>query len=365
MRPWWRGDPEPGGDAGLLLDHARAQASAPPGPYRRGALIGLDAISATFEATDLESGAPLRLRALQPRFAHESALRRRFFAPTAPGLPAPRALAEARLWPTPGWPVVALDPHEDGVDTVLLARIAAGGLRGLERLQAAGRGLGGGLGERLFVDGEAVVLLDLDPFEAPLDPPADLAALGGLLAGLDPNGDDPIAIFGATLAASPPPSAAIAAGLLQATLGREAVHAHHRLAFAARRGAHQRRHLALLAAVEGLRCPPPHLTAALRGGREAVWVRSDAAGVYGGVAASPDGLSRVWTPAQGLDPVAARVLSRAWATRAAGDEAARRAANEDPEADTQIATLLRWLAATARLRAARLLLLKGAAALPR
>jgi hypothetical protein len=71
----------------------------------------------------------------------------------------------------------------------------------------------------------------------------------------------------------------------------------------------------------------------------------------------PAALPTLYQPGKGLDLAATRVVLRAWARRAGGDESLRAQAQGSWEgSDEDGASLVRWLAAAARLRRAQLML---------
>ena len=106
--------------------------------------------------------------------------------------------------------------------------------------------------------------------------------------------------------------------------------------------------------------PPPRAHGCVRAGLDGVvhLVESDGVTVRGGATASTatGHLPLVWTEGR-LEVQQARLILRAWAGRARGDEEGRaRVQVEMGGDDTSIGALARWLAAVARLRTDTLLL---------
>ena len=365
---------EAGGDDAALLrwrELELADAELPPvlDGARRTRLLCADALATTWEGWDLASGRRLLLRCVRPRWRRDAVMLRRLAR-------AQRALDPPHWLPDGDWPhlraeapgALILDrlPAEDPPDTGFLARVLAGGLRGLDQLHGAGITHGGPLLAHLCEPAAPhapATLLWLGAFGAEGGPARDLADLGAAVAALDPDGDDPVGQLAATWATEPPPSADDGLALLQRTLSAALTDRRHRLSVAAR---HARRRQAagrLLRAVTALAeaLPPPPGRFCLRAESDGpVDLALSADGVIRGGAAlrPPEGpLPVIYSPAAGLDAQAARHLMRAWARRQSGDEALRQRVQAWlGGTDDGAAALVRWMSGMARLRAARLLL---------
>ena len=365
---------QPASDAFLLqcADLATAADGVPRtiGRLRRRRLLHHDALSTTWEAWDTQTGQPAWLRVLRPRWREVPALVRRFerhspatdllgFEPCVPG-PLPH-----RVLRTPGVPLSAVHPlaEEPGMSLPDRAASLAFGLAGLQALHAQERCLGVPVAEWLLVGPRGPRLVDADHFGAPDDPHADLRSLGEAVVRMAPDATDPIASLARTWADRPPPTADDGAILVGRAMAAHLAHLRHQLARArrvdhkARRVARLSRLLARLSAVE--RPPVGSACLAVTGDGMHVMVHSDGRSVVGGPVPSPvhEELPLVWSVDGGLDPVAARLLMRAWSQRAQGDESRRAAVQEAlGDAATDAELWGRWLSAARRLRSARLLL---------
>ena len=357
-------------DAALLAlrDLEQACAGLPPviDGARRGRLLAADPLATTWEAWRLDDGARLLLRCLHPRWLSDPVLRRRFGAASARG-----AAVQARLdgaWPhlrsaCPGAPVLDRLPIEDPPSTLVLARLLGAGLEGLAALHGRGRVHGGPLAAFL-VDGPGGARLHwMDGLAPGRGPGDDLRGLAAVIAALDPEATDPVGQLAGSWLAAPPPLATDGLRLLREALAGDLLAHRHHLAMVGRRLDRRDRATRLAELARGLdrALPPPRATACLHASPDGllVLVHSDGHAVHGGTAALPgtSELPRVWNPREGLDAQAARVLQRAWATRDAGDPAARaRAQQALGGTDADAARLVRWLSAKAALRRGRLLL---------
>lgn len=358
------------GDDAALLELRSLEISASDLPplidgARRDRLLCADAISTTWEAWSTATGGRLLLRCVRPEWRRDPVMLRRLAR--AQQSPDPPQWLPDGAWPhlrveAPGALLIDRLPVEDAPETLDLARVLVAGLAGLQRLHAAGLVHGAPLASHL-VEGRGVQLLWLDRFAPQGGPEADLAELGRTVAALDPTGEDPLGQLAADWAELPPPSAPDAIRLLRRVLASSLLSARHRLEVASRRRRRagdldRLRNLTgrLVAAV-----PPPAGTFCLRAERTGVLVlaESDGREVRGGAAATPGarGLPLVYGPDRGLDAQAARALSRAWAKRSDGDLPQMSQVNAlfgVTEADAE--RLMRWMAATSRLRALRKLI---------
>lgn len=358
------------GDDAALLELRSLEISATDLPplidgARRDRLLCADAISTTWEAWHTATGARLLLRCVRPEWRRDPVMLRRMSR--ALQSPDPPQWLPDGAWPhlrVEAGGALLLDrlPVEDAPDTLYLARVLAAGLTGLARLHAAGLVHGAPLASHL-VEGAGFRLLWLDRFGPSLGPSADLAELGRTVAALDPEGEDPVGQLAHDWAEQPPPSAADGARLLRRLLAGCLVSARHRIEVASRR----RRRAGDLSALRLLTrrlsaaLPPPAGTFCLNAERSGVLilVESDGQRVRGGAAASPGAreLPLLYTPDQGLDAQAARAIQRAWARRRQGDQEKISAVNAlFGVTPASAEALMRWMAATSRLRALRLLI---------
>ncbi len=360
---------ERGRDDDALLELRSLEISASDLPplidgARRDRLLCADAISTTWEAWHTDSGARLLLRCVRPEWRRDPVMLRRMSR--ALQSPDPPQWNPDGAWPhlrveAPGALLLDRLPVEDTPDTVYLARIMAAGLSGLRRLHAAGLVHGAPLAAHL-VEGRSVRLLWLDRFGASGGPSADLAELGRTVAALDPEGLDPVGQLAHDWAELPPPSAADGERLFRRLLAGSLLSARHRIEVASRRKRRAGDLSTLRALTRRLSAalPPPAGTFCVKAERSGVLIliESDGQRVRGGAAASPGArdLPLLYAPDQGLDAQAARAIQRAWSKRAEGDLAQMATVNQLFGATTRAADgLMRWLAATSRLRALRLL----------
>jgi len=266
------------------------------------------------------------------------------FVPGSPGLvrTAPVACSLADLLPI---------DHAPG--PAWIARLALGTFSALAALHSTGNAHGWVGAESVVATPRGWTLAWLGPV-AGAATTADVHTLSRLLAALDPSG--PIGELVGGFADEQPPSAADATRLLlhacTATLARE----RHALIRRARQlGATSGRlRLQGLAARLHAAMPPPRAQGALAVDADghALSVESDGVEVTGtraGAASDPKPARFVVAGPEGLDPVAARALLRAWAARTA------------PNEDSALDALMRWLAAASRLRVDRLVLATQAA----
>lgn len=344
---------------------------------RRTHLVTHDPISTTWEGWDLTSGRRVRIRALRPRWRRDPVWLRRLqrtadLVSEIPGLLPVRWLPDGdwphlRVWVN-GATLADHLPVEDRADSGRLAAFLGAGLIALNDLHTQGL-LHGEVSPLSLVwgpDGARVIWLD--PLRrAPGTPQDDLAALGGTVAQLDPDAHDPLGAMAHGLAELPPPSADMAELLLRRAMATALADRRHHLAVQARGVAKRGARARLLRATRALSAalPPPQGQVCLRAGHDPVLVvaESDGESVRGGPVGGvpPTFLPHVWNPEDGLDATAARVLLRAWATRARGDEDRRAEVQDDLGSDDALAGgLCRWVSGQARLRALRMLMELGA-----
>jgi hypothetical protein len=350
---------------------------------RRTRLLSTDPLATTWEGWDLQTGQRVVMRCLRPRWARDPVMRRRMARvaelPPSGSIVLPTWRPDGD-WPhtratIPGTPLAERLPAEDPADPQFLARVLAGTLAAMRDIHAHGRGLGGNLAECILVGEDRVRLLWMDPFGSTPAPQTELAALGKLIGALDPEGRVSLTSLATDWVEHPPADAEGALFLFRRALAAHLLSGRHGLSIAARHTGrrHRAARLARLVRRLGGALPPPVSTVCLQ-------VRADGAGpkdspggvhmiatsdgitVRGGptVRLEPEaltGLPRIYHPDHGLDAAAGRQLLRAWALRQGGDEVRRQAAQERLSAsDEDAAMLTRWLAAMARLRAARMLL---------
>lgn len=322
------------------------------GTLRRRRRVAEDPATTTWEAWDTVTGDRVLLRAsrteapLDDRCAHVSTL------PLAvsrsnKGRPHLRTAALscslADLLPVDGPP-----------GPVWSARLALGVYAALSAIHATGHAHG-------WVGPDSVVLTPRGWTLAWLGPVPgataadDLRAVGRLVAALDPLG--PIGDLASGFAEVPPPSAADATRLLLQACASALASERHALVRRARAlgAASGRAHLGRLAGRLHALVPPPPADGcvAVDDDGVALFVKSDSACILGTrellprrSEGRPDAAAPgfvVWGP-DGLDPVAVRLLLRAWTRRDAGT------------AEPDIAALMRWLAAASRLRVDRMVL---------
>ncbi len=336
---------------------------------RRTRLLAVDPLATTWEGWRTEDGQRVIMRCLRSRWRNDPVIRRRF----EEGAARAARLTGAELRPAGDWPHLRADapgssiidrlPVEDPPEPRTLARLLGTGLAELARLHDAGLRHGGPFGALLLDGVEGPRLLWLDTFQRNRSIAAELSALGATVAALDPDGIDPIGALALAWATDPPPSAQVGLDMLRKTMASQLLAARHRLVIAGRMIGRRGRATRLAQATRALgrALPPPPMRACLHARPDGVLVlaSSDGLQLHGGTSAAPQTqrLPRVWTPDDGVAAQAARVLLRAWATRADGDEDRRAQVQQAlgaTDADTE--RLVRWLRATTGLRRARLLL---------
>ncbi len=359
------------------LEHADQALPGVVDGVRRTHMVSHDPVSTTWEGWDLTSGRRVRIRALRPRWRRDPVWLRRLqrtadLVAEIPGLLPVRWMADG------DWPHLRVEvrgatladhlPVEDPADSGRLAAFLGAGLIALEDLHTQGL-LHGELSPLDLVWGpQGAAVIWLDPLRRTLGTPQDdLAALGAAVGQLDPEAQDPLGAMAHGLAELPPPSADLAELLLRRAMATALADRRHHLAMQARGVARRGARARLLRATRSLSAalPPPQAHVCLRAGHDPVVVvaesdgRSVRGGPVGGVPASF--LPHVWSPEDGLDATAARVLLRAWATRARGDEPRRVELQEELGGTDELAGgLCRWVSGQARLRALRMLMELGA-----
>ncbi len=334
---------------------------------RRGRLLARDAVSTTWEAFSVETGARLWLRCLRPRWRDDAAVRRRLRAGLALAVPGPLWWGDGgwphMRWERPGQPLAELLPVDEPAPLAMRIQLLAAGLGTLDRLHRGGAVLGEPVGEVLVVGGQGPRLLWRDPFGAEADPRDELAALARIVTALAPDAGDPVAVLARAWTEDPPLAAADGLVLLRRAMGAALLRRRHALVLLARNTQRRSRVARLARAVGALErvLPPPALRCCVRAEHFAglVIVASGPDGVHCGTVDDPQAeLDQcVWSPEQGLDPVANRQVLRAWNRRKGGAEDRRAVAQAALAADDPTTrALMRWLSAMARLRSARMLL---------
>ncbi len=319
------------------------------GTLRRRRRVAADETTSTWEAWDTVTGERVLLRV-----AHGA-------APLAPlpatvrGLPLPLHVVTTGLPHLRTAPVACsladLLPVDRPPGPVWTARLALGVFAGLSTIHGTGHAHGWVGPDSVVTTTTGWTLAWLGPVEG-ATPAEDVRAVAHLVASLDPDG--PIGDLASGFADAPPPSAADATRLLLHACATTLASEHHALVRRARAlgAASGRARLRRLAARLEASVAPPRARGCVAVDTDgvALLVESDGRTVRGardlGTTAPPTSGFGVWGPA-GLDPVAARVLLRAWARREASDPA-------DP--DPALAALMRWLAAASRLRVDRMVL---------
>jgi hypothetical protein len=340
------------------------------GPYRRRKLLAYDALSTTWSAWNVQTGKAAWVQVLRPRWWQRPSMVRRFSDVTSPaplrgftwltGCDVP-----VRVLEEPGIPLRELVPvpGEDPVSLPLRAAVFAHGLQGLAALHGAERSVGGDIRDWLTVGAAGPRIVDRWPFASECTPEADIRDLARSIVDLAPASSDPIVTLARTWCERPPPSASDGTHLVARAMASHLAWLRHQLVRSRRhhtRGGRIGRLSRLVRRLEAVGLPPVGTAClAVRSDELPLMVWSDGEELRGGPASAPDPaqLPVVWSRAQGLDPVASRLLLRGWS-----------AARETPEASEAIdrgsgATggipaemVARWLKACRRLRSARLLL---------
>lgn len=325
------------------LEQAIGALPSDPEGLRRGQLLAWDRISTTWEAWDTQTGRRQLQRLLHPVWRADPVVLRVFERATrhAPGRrPDPFTLS----LDAPGLPLSELLPVEDPLSARALTALLGGCLATLARLEAHGQAHGGPFTVAVHLQSDGPILHFLGTRVPAPAPREDLRELARLITLLDPLGLDPLDGLARAWVQDPPDNARDASGLFVARLAQELASARHGLVLAARGASRRARANALLRATRGLgRLPPPPLPRTVLAHRPdggTVELESDGLALRAGLGSGED-LGIVWRADRGLDAPAARALLRAWSTAGAPGTA-------EP--------LMRWLAAAASLRRARLLL---------
>ncbi len=316
------------------------------GTLRRRRRVAEDSATSTWEAWDTATGERVLLRVghgdapLDDRCARLQGLPLAVTGVTA-GRPHLRTAAVSCS-------LADLLPVERAPGPVWTARLALGVYTGLSVLHETGFAHG-------WVGSDSVVLTPRGWTLAWLGPVPgatvadDLRAVGELVAALDPSG--PVGDLASGFAEVPPPSAADATRLLLHACASTLASERHALVRRARAlgAASGRARLGRLAGRLDALVPPPRARGCVARDEDgvALLVESDGVRVQGArelqSTAGAGASFGVWGP-DGLDPVSARVLLRAWARR------------DDAPPEPDVAALMRWLAAASRLRIDRMVL---------
>lgn len=323
------------------------------GTLRRRRRVHADAASTTWEAWDTATGERVLLRLFRGDDAAPAGL-------DALPLPASAGVGDVPFVRTAAVSCSLADllPIDGGPGAAWSARLALGALGGLAAVHATGHAHGWVGAESVVATRTGWTLAWLGPVPD-AHPADDLRALGLLVGAVDPEG--PIGELVGGFAEDPPPSAEDAARLVLDTCAGLLARERHAVLLRARAlgKASRRVRLGVLANRLAEACPPPVAKGCVRvdAGGVALRVESDGARIRGirGLVDGPaaEGFD-VWGPT-GLDPVGARAILRAWATRALEDGNPE---GEPPSAPTDVTLdpLMRWLAAASRLRVDRRIL---------
>ncbi len=316
------------------------------GTLRRRRRVQADPISTTWEAWDTATGERLLVRILR---ADAPLSGERLASLPLPAAAGDEGVRFVRTGPV-SCALADLLPMEGGPGSEWTARFALGVLAGLVAVHATGHAHGWVGAESVVATRAGWTLAWLGPVPD-ADPVEDLRALGLLVASLDPMG--PIGELVGDFAEAPPPSAADAARLVVHACAGLLARERHALVGRVRALDHASRRARLGALAQRLAraFPPPAARGIVRvdDGGVALRVESDGARVLGtrGLVDGPGGEGfAVWGP-DGLDPVGARAVLRAWAADADTRPA---------DAEAALGGLIRWLAAASRLRVDRRLL---------
>jgi hypothetical protein len=327
----------------------KAAPALPPllGALRRRRRVFGDGATSTWEAWDTGTGERVFVRPLPLR---DEELRASLAA--LPPLPLPVVVVPGSHALVRTAPVACcladLLPIDHTPGPAWIARFALGTFSALAALHATGNSHGWIGAESVVATQRGWTLAWLGPVGGGA-PTEDLHALSKLVAALDPTG--PIGELVGGFVDAQPPSAADATRLLlhacTAALARE----HHALVRRARQlgAVSGRLRLQRLAGRLHAAMPPPRARGcvAVDADGVALTVESDGVEVTGAralLATDPPSARFVVAGPAGLDPVAARLLLRAWAART------------PPCEDEAVAALMRWVAAASRLRVDRLVL---------
>ncbi len=343
------------------------------GGAHRSALLAWDRVSTTWLGWNEQSGARVAVRCLRPRWRKDPVVHRRISLGERQ-VAGSRGLVPMRFHPHADWPHVAyqlrgvplseLLPVEDPPSTQAFSRWVVTAVAALERLHHRGLLLGSPRSTQLLLEPDRAALLWLDPLDdEPKDPRRDVAGLARVLLALEPEETHTLAPVLQPWTADPPGSVGEAAEVLRRAMADGLSASRHALALRRRLASRDDRTARLHALCRRLdaAAPPPVGRGCLHAAQDRTLflIESDGRCVRGGTAVGvpPQGLLPLYTPSRGLDAPATRRMLRAWARRDQGDPSLRASAQRRWEADdVQGEALVRWLAASSRLRRARLLL---------
>ncbi|MDP2310329.1 MAG: hypothetical protein Q8P18_30210 [Pseudomonadota bacterium] len=321
------------------------------GTLRRRRRVAEDATTTTWEAWDTVTGERVLLRVARGDEALDDAFTRVSSLPLGVALSPRQDGAAGRAHLRTGAVACSLAdllPIDRPPGPVWTARLALGIYNALSVIHATGHAHGWVGPNSVVTTPRGWTLAWLGPVHG-ATAADDLRAVGALVAALDPLG--PIGDLASGFVEVPPPSAADATRLLLHACASTLASEHHSLVRRARAlgAASGRARLRRLAGRLDALVPPPLAHGRVTVDEEgvALLVESDGALVRGArellAVGSPGARFGVWGP-DGLDPVAARVLLRAWAR------------HDAPAPEPELAALMRWLAAASRLRIDRMVL---------
>ena len=340
------------------------------GGYRRAQLLTYDALCTVWSAWHVASGTAAWIAVLRPRWMHQPAMVRRFLAQES--VSAVRtfdvldaAEVPARVLLEPGTPVRDIFPQQDEppVALPLRASVFAHGIAGLAALHENGRSLGEPVEDCLTLGAEGPHLVYRASFEPPHNPVDEVRQLSRIVLALAPDAQDPIATLARAWAEGVAPDARDGEILVARAMASHLAWLRHQLVRSRRhhtRGSRVARLSRLLRRLDQVQQPPAGracLAVQPSGTEVHVWV--DGTLLRGGPL-EPGGrlpMSVVWSPERGLDPVASRIIVRAWSA-CQGPEKERAQAIQAELGPTAVPpeVFIRWLKAARRLRSARLLL---------
>lgn len=343
---------------------------------KRIGLISADKISTTWECWSISLSQRVLAKVLRPIFSKDPVWRRRFSS-GASWLSTSAKLNQAvphldGKWPHVIFPIegtLLSDCYSDSdsdnsiVESRLLAQCLLAGLEGLGELHSKGLIHGAITRDCIVLERQRARLIWLDSFAISGGPSSDISDLAQSLTTLDPQGVEPLGALVGTWINEPPPNVEIAKALLVRTLAAHLTSRRHQLILRSRimkcRGGEAR----LLRAVKSLSkaLSPPTGKFCLKADEDGIMVVAISDGervTGGGVASMPANfIPTVFSPENGIDPSASRVLLRSWATRRSGNQPLQAKVMADLGGDNKGAEqLCLWLSAQARLRAARKLL---------
>ena len=324
-----------------LREIERAAAELPPmiDGARLSELVATDPISTTWTAWAPMTGERLLIRCLHKRWCRDPVMQRRLQrdldVDTASGLAVGQHWAEGE-WvhnriAIPGarlCEVLPHEPHEYG-DSLLMTQIMVGGLNALTNLHRSKMSVGQLLPALIFFAEGIAKVAWLGRYGPPTSSKEDIAQLSETALLISGAGLVPVRQLAEDWASTPPDHTEDAGMLLCRAMATTLIDSRHRLWLDHRNQVRRNRIGRLAVAINGLQkamiAPTGRVCLRADNNGEFVIAEVDERGLHGQRTTNPmePNLKPVYTNERVLDPVATRVLLRAWALRHRGNETIR------------------------------------------